>query len=322
MLNNTFEPSVSLRPIRPETDFPAIVNLINCFDSVPTTLDQVKQRHEFMPAGRICRRTMAVDANDNVIGYGVAAHETWFPAGEYYVLVLVDPGWRGRSIGTRLYADTLDFLHEQGAVSLKSEVKDDDELAMRFARRFGYDIDRHIFESELDLTTFDETPYTGLIPGLEAQGFRFVSLADLGDTTEARRALYQVNHDAVLDIPGYVGDWFTFEQFLELVCGSDWYRPEGQFGVLDGDTWAGIAAVQLLADKNLAYNLFTGVMPAYRGRKLALALKLVAIHYALEHGMQRMRTDNDSLNGPMLAVNRKLGYIPEPGKYFIRTRLA
>lgn len=320
-MNDSIESQVRLRPIRPETDFPAIVRLINCFDRVPTTPEQVEKNYVFMPAGRICHRTMAVDANDDVVGYGVTVHETWFPAGEFYVWVIIDPGRRGFGIGTQLYADALDFLREQGAVSLKSEVHDDDQLSMRFARRYGYDIDRHIFESELDLTTFDETPYAGLIPKLEAEGFRFVSLADLGDTTEARRALYQVNHDAVLDIPGFVGEWLTFDQFLELICGSDWFRPEGQFGVLDGDTWAGVAAMQLLDEKKLGYNLFTGVMRPYRGRKLALALKLVTIRYALEHGMQRMRTDNDSLNYPMLAVNRKLGYQPEPGKFFIRARM-
>jgi hypothetical protein len=27
-----------------------------------------------------------------------------------------------------------------------------------------------------------------------------------------------------------------------------------------------------------------------------------------------MRTDNDSLNAPMLAINREMGYRPEPGK--------
>lgn len=320
-MNDPIETQVRLRPARPETDFPAIVRLINYFDRVPTTLEQVEKNYYFMPEGRILHRTMAVDANDQVIGYGVCAHETWFPAGEFYVWVIIEPELRGRGIGTRLYADALAFLRQQGAVSLKSEVHDDDELSMRFARRYGYDIDRHIFESELDLTSFNESPYAGLIPQLEAEGFRFVSLADLGDTTEARRGLYQVNYDAVLDIPGYVGEWLTFDQFEEMVCNSHWYRPDGQFGVLDSDTWAGIAAVQLLDDLKLAYNLFTGVMRPYRGRKLALALKLVTIRYALAHGMQRMRTDNDSLNGPMLAINRKLGYIPEPGKYFIRTRL-
>lgn len=321
-MNDPIESQVRLRSVRPETDFPAIVRLINHFDRVPTTLEQVEKNYYFMPEGRILRRTMAVDADDQVIGYGVMAHETWFPEGEFYVWIIIEPAWRGRGTGTHLYADALAFLRDQGAVSLKSEIHDNDDLSMRFARRYGYEIDRHIFESELDLTTFDETPYTGLISRLESEGFRFISLADLGDTTEARRGLYRVNHDAVLDIPGYVGGWFTFDQFQELVCSSHWYRPEGQFGVLDGETWAGIAAVQLLDDQKLAYNLFTGVLRPYRGRKLALALKLVAIRYALAHGMQRMRTDNDSLNDPMLAINRKLGYVPEPGKYFIRTRLS
>jgi len=34
-----------------------------------------------------------------------------------------------------------------------------------------------------------------------------------------------------------------------------------------------------------------------------------------------MRTHNDSQNGPMLAVNRMLGYRPEPGFYAMEKRL-
>lgn len=43
------------------------------------------------------------------------------------------------------------------------------------------------------------------------------------------------------------------------------------------------------------------------------ALKLLAIRYAQEKGASCIVTDNDSQNAPMLAINRKLGYVPRPG---------
>ncbi len=61
--------------------------------------------------------------------------------------------------------------------------------------------------------------------------------------------------------------------------------------------------------------MITGVERAYRGRHIALALKLLGIRYAKARGALTIRTNNDSQNVPMLAVNRKLGYRPEPGIY-------
>ena len=55
----------------------------------------------------------------------------------------------------------------------------------------------------------------------------------------------------------------------------------------------------------------------YRGRKIAQALKVLAARYARAHGMKKIRTDNDSLNAPMLAVNRKLGYRPLAGTFIM-----
>lgn len=63
------------------------------------------------------------------------------------------------------------------------------------------------------------------------------------------------------------------------------------------------------------YTTYTGVDRACRGRKLALALKLLAVEAARRHGAPYMRTHNDSANAPMLAVNRNMGYSPAPGYY-------
>jgi predicted GNAT superfamily acetyltransferase len=95
----------------------------------------------------------------------------------------------------------------------------------------------------------------------------------------------------------------------------------GQILALDGDRFVGLAAVGYFAETNSMYNLMTGVDEAYRGRKLAQALKLRSIRYAQSCGADFIRTNNDSENGPMLAINRKLGYQPQPGLYRLKNDL-
>ena len=79
-----------------------------------------------------------------------------------------------------------------------------------------------------------------------------------------------------------------------------------------GDRWVALAHVTPQGDHGY-YNTFTGVRRPYRGRGLAQAMKMQAIHYARGKGALVIRTHNDSSNAPILAVNRKLGYQPEAG---------
>ncbi|MDB4895601.1 MAG: family N-acetyltransferase, partial [Firmicutes bacterium] len=89
----------------------------------------------------------------------------------------------------------------------------------------------------------------------------------------------------------------------------------------DGDRFAGVTIVQPEAEGGGMYTCLTSVHPDDRGRGLALALKLLSVEVARRYGAPLMRTNNDSLNGPMLAVNRKLGYRPDPGFYRMRKEL-
>lgn len=51
----------------------------------------------------------------------------------------------------------------------------------------------------------------------------------------------------------------------------------------DGARAVGLSAVSYFAEANAMFNMLTGVARAYRGRKIAQALKLLAIRYAKEH---------------------------------------
>ncbi|MFN8493321.1 MAG: GNAT family N-acetyltransferase [Caldilineaceae bacterium] len=309
---------MNIRPTRFDTDGQGIADVVNAFETAPIPLEMVQQWFAQTAPGRITQRKVAVNDQGEVIGYSIVAHETWSPDHHFYLWVGVAPQWRGNRIGTALYADAQAFLQAQGATHLTSEVRDDEPVSQGFAQRRGFTIDRHHFASVLDLTTFDETPYQSVIPTLQAAGIRFSSLADFQDSQEARRRLHELNTITDLDIPGWEGPGISFAEFEHWVCGSTWYRPEGQLIALDGDQWMGMCTIQLRPESQGAYNVHTSVLRSHRGRKIALALKLVAIRYARSHGVQTLHTNNDSFNAPMLAINRKLGYRPQPGKYMLR----
>ncbi|MFN8443531.1 MAG: GNAT family N-acetyltransferase [Caldilineaceae bacterium] len=309
---------MNIRPARPETDIPGIAAVVNAFESPPVTLEIVQEWFTQTAPGRITQRLVAVDTQYEVIGYSVVFHAPWSPDFHFYVWVGVDPAWRGQGIGTALYAEAQTFLRGERATQLTSEILDNDPVALAFAQRRGFTIDRHHFASVLDIGSFDETPYQSVIPTLEAAGIRFCSLADFQDTQEARQKLHAVNTITDQDIPGWEGPGLSFAEFEQWVCNSSWYRPDGQLIAIDGEEWVGMCTIQLRPETQGAYNVHTGVVRSHRGRKIALALKLVAIRYARTHGVQTLHTNNDSFNAPMLAINRKLGYRRQPGKYMLR----
>jgi RimJ/RimL family protein N-acetyltransferase len=63
------------------------------------------------------------------------------------------------------------------------------------------------------------------------------------------------------------------------------------------------------------------VLRSHRGRKIAQALKVLAARYARQAGVRRISTHNDSLNAPILRINQKMGYQPQPGKYLLKSIL-
>jgi RimJ/RimL family protein N-acetyltransferase len=54
----------------------------------------------------------------------------------------------------------------------------------------------------------------------------------------------------------------------------------------------------------------TGVLASHRGRGLGQLLKRAVLARAHQAGITRMFTTNDETNGPMLAINRRLGFSP------------
>lgn len=314
--------SINVRSVDPASDLTRIAELTNAVHPDSETEDLLREDLLRQIDGRFMRSLVASVPGEPVAGYALVDHAPWQPAGRFWGWVTTDGRWRGQGIGSTLYAHALTLATEQHATVLATQVRDDQPESLAFAERRNFHVERHIFESTIDLATFDGSRFAGLVKAVEATGIRFFTLADVGNTREALRALWEVNYRAVLDDPASTGNFSSFEDFSQVVGQASWFDPAGQIMAADVDTLVGLGAVGYFAETRSARNMITGVERAYRGRHIALALKLLGIRYAKAKGALTIRTNNDSQNAPMLAINRKLGYLPQPGILRLTKQLA
>ena len=317
----------SVRTLALPEDYPSLATLFSYENPEPVTVADLQESDGKIPMpgpvrhdeqGRLvshCRdRYVAVDEEGRVAGYGDAWRAPWFPPGEMVCYVVVDPALRGRGIGRLLLERVELTAREKGAAYIKAQLKDTDRGALAFVSKRGYAVDRHLFQSKLDLSNFDAAPLRRPLDVV-----RFFTLADEpGAATE--RQLYELETLTQRDNPSFGGGEWPFEQWRLWVLETPRAVPD--CFILAADEAGRVVGATYMhrLENGAMHTLYTGVARESRGRGLALALKLRAVEAARRHGAPYMRTDNDSQNSPMLAVNRKMGYVPLPGDYVVIKR--
>lgn len=268
----------------------------------------------------IHRVMVAANEAGKIVGWYSIYRGSNEPANRAFTSLIVHPEHRRNEIGTALFDDVLAYCRLVGVSNLQSRVKDSEPGWLRWAESKGFSIDRRAFRSSITLSEFDASPFEQRITALEDEGIAFTTLAELGDTEANQRRYYEADCKAAIDVPGE-DSVETWEEYCAENFHSEDYRPEGAYLALDGDLIVGVAHVWLDADHDRMGNAFTGVIPEYRGRGIATALKVLTIKHAKAFGVSEILTQNDSENGPMLAVNGKLGYKRWPGAYVLKAKV-
>ncbi|AEI45540.1 GNAT family N-acetyltransferase [Paenibacillus mucilaginosus] len=324
----------SIRRLRLPQDYPAIAELLGHAFSEPTTAENLALEDSKIPAhGNLSRddqgrltghdryRLVAVDDQDVPVAYGISWRAPWTAPGELNNLLIVSPDYRRQGAGQELYGRFEQWAYEVGASKINYEIREQSEDSLRFALARHYEIERHSFESVLELPGFDLERHHPALQRLTDQGLKVVTLADLpGEEAEAR--LYELYRETAFDIPGFSGDYFSRSEWRKWTLDLPGASPAQVFIALDGEMFAGVASLVHFEATSSMYHEYTAVRRAYRGKGIALALKIRTIQHALERGAAYMRTHNDSLNAPMLRINRdRLGFVAVPGMYKVVKRL-
>ncbi|GIV90722.1 MAG: hypothetical protein KatS3mg055_3240 [Chloroflexus sp.] len=87
---------------------------------------------------------------------------------------------------------------------------------------------------------------------------------------------------------------------------------EGSFAAIADGQVVGLSTLETIDNETDVEVGFTAVRRDYRGRGIALALKLHTIAYAKAMGVTGIRTDNDSTNQAMWHINQRLGFLRGP----------
>ena len=287
----------SIREADLERDAPAIVDLVREINpSAVISIDSWRQREQAVPA-RAQARGWVAESEGDVAGYA-EAWRAFFGTGSRtgFVKVSVAETYRRRGIGSALFETGSAHVKALDVNSILTNFHEND-AGIAFASELGFRPVRAEAEAVLDPRAVRETPDST------------VDLRPVGEVDP--RLVHAVDLEATLDMPSTepIKD-IPYDEWEQHVLQHPLFTTEGSFVAMVDGVAAAVSLLTFDAETGRAHNMFTGTLRAYRGRGLGLAVKLASIHWAAARGATMMATHNDETNAPMLAINRRLGYVP------------
>ena len=236
------------------------------------------------------RLMLLADVEGSVVGSGMAGRAETANAGFAYPRVL--PQHRRRGAGSALLRALAEHCSGLGLPTLVSRV--DHEEQMGFAEHFGFvEVDREV---EQVRTVGDEPAPTPLTYD--------VDVITLSERPQLWAACFETFGRQVL------AD-FAVHAPLEIDA-EQWnttWRGEPMFLAVHEGEVIGCAGLNLDTDQpQRAENALTAVRRDWRGRGLAVHLKLRTLEWAAAHDIAEVYTWTQTGNDAMRALNTRLGY--------------
>ena len=229
----------------------------------------------------------------------------------FMISIYVDPIYQGRGIGSEIYDSLSNRLETLNTEVVWASNKEDYTREGEFYEHRGFREKSHAWESRLDLATFDPSKFQNYITRVTEDGISFTTLEEQKGKGEAfLRPLHELVQLIQADMPREAS--FTplaIDQWQALSLNSPRILPAGYIIAKQGSEFVGMSNV-LKNDQEprILSQDDTGVRRDYRGRGIAVALKVKVGEFAKRNGYEMIKTWNDSNNAPMLAVNNKLGF--------------
>jgi RimJ/RimL family protein N-acetyltransferase len=143
------------------------------------------------------------------------------------------------------------------------------------------------------------------------EGIRVLTI-DRDDDPDRWTKLWRMSEEALKDVPTTVPiPESTFEDFMKWMR-TPGLREDRLWIARDGDAIIGVSLLSYPPSRGVVQTDWTGVGRAGRGRGVARALKCETVMQAIALGVDRVRTDNDSTNAPILHINETMGYVRRP----------
>jgi mycothiol synthase len=302
-------------------DWDAVASLLDIYDRDGYTGDMLRDSSSRWMVGDPRLRLVVRDSEGKIVAYVRSLRRGSDPPGKFTVVASVHPDHTGRGLGQRLVVRGEAFALENGALFVDCYIKEQLSRSLAFAELAGYVRIQRLFESTLQLIDADLEPFIRRRLELEQEGYRFFSLLDAGDTDENRHRLFELDLTTDVDTPGSE-NWGrrSYEQYCRDEFQSFGFAAEGVHVAALGEEWVGMNSVRRAPADGKMWTDYSGVLREHRQRGLGSVLKALGIAYAKSTGAKTLSTHNDERNVPMLKVNSKFGFVPEPGLLIYRKR--
>jgi GNAT superfamily N-acetyltransferase len=310
---------ITIRPFE-ANDYAAVAALNNTnFPEFGRTPEKIEFEDAHRPSH--CRAARWVAEYDHgpreVVGYAEYDQiaSVYHPR-RFLLDVVVRPACFGQGIGRRLFGAVLDGLRGHDPLSVSLWTREDMPCRLSFLERRGFVPEMRLWSSELDLLGFEPAGFLGALEVLDRQGIAVRSLTELEATDpDHERKLYglwQEVHDDVPIPPGLEHRHRTFEDWRERNLEHPTLLPALYLVALEGEEYVAMTNLWRSPEPARLRTGLTGVRRAYRGRGIALGLKVWGLAAAKALGYASVCTENASSNGPMLAINDRLGFVRRP----------
>jgi GNAT superfamily N-acetyltransferase len=297
---------LAIRPFE-DRDYQRIVEIGSQIETDPPPSLEMLQYRDRTWSPEHTKTRLVAEVDDRVVGWGQVGH-LWFAPHPYRygMRIEVEPALQRQGIGSALYERLLEVLATADAELVRTEVEATRADAMRFVESRGFTEVQRRHELRLAVSRAD-VPRRFDAQGIPISTFD-VELKQRGE--RLLRELYELEVAGVEGEPRPDTDTvMSFDRFVTQEIEDPRALPDGHFLALDGERIVGLSRLSRdLSRSDLLNQGFTTVHPTYRGRGIAMALKLRTVRYATERGFSEIRTGNDATNAPMLHINEALGF--------------
>ncbi|WP_424951348.1 GNAT family N-acetyltransferase [Deinococcus sp.] len=322
-------PGLRFRPPRLPEDLGALAAVMSsAAPRFPMTPELLAERYAAADPGLQVAERVAEVAGEVVGVGGISQQDAHENSAAYWIRLWVGGPWQRRGVGRILLRLLEDEARRLGGRRLKGEVRQDVPGALALAGGGGYGRTWTRHESSLEITPErDFSGFDTLIAGLEAAGIVLLSISDLGGDPQRDRQLWELDWRLLNDVPlGMTLSRSPLEVWTRQHLQHPGFEPGLSFVALDPartdpQTGPYIGLSSLERQPGDFYTIgMTGVLPAYRGRGVAKALKVQAMRALQERIRQdgvggTIRTFNDPPNVAMLGMNAALGFERGPDAY-------
>ncbi len=297
-------------------DYEQVVSVYNAaLPDYPTTVKEMQGEDKHVAPHCKFARWVA-ELNGKIVG--AAQYEQradHYHPQKFWIDGYVHPQFERQGIGTALYETVMQALQSFDPILVYCGVEENRTRSVRFLlKRSVQESSRH-WISRLSLEKFDLRPYTKTEEKLRAQGIEIKSFPELSNDPDRNRKLFDLWWAIKQDIPaagGAVSTPITFEHYVETRLTGPNFMPDGYFVATHNGEYVGTSAFWGADERKIIRNGITGVKREYRRRGIALALKIRGIEYAKQQGYEKIETQNNSINRPMLSINEALGFEKQP----------